>query len=103
MRFDLIAFTNHAWSDCCFTDQRQTSDGPLKSSTVTQGRRPHHFVQVFANVYSPLSFLFFELLHDLYINTVSLQRGCSEDIATYINDYGEYETDPFWYDRTVQT
>jgi hypothetical protein len=57
--------------------------------------RPPHFVQIFANIYFPLSFLFLGLLNDLHINAISLQRGYSEDIAIYIDDYGEYETIPF--------
>ena len=94
MGFDLIAFIHHAWTNYCFTDQGQTSDAPLKSSTVPQGLRPHHFVQVLAIVYLPLSFLFPESLKDLHINAVSLQRGYSEDIAIYIDDHGKYETIP---------
>jgi hypothetical protein len=65
------AFTYYARTERCFTDQGQTSDATLKSSTVLQGLRPHHFFQVFANVYFPLSFLFPESLNDLHINTVS--------------------------------
>ena len=60
-----------------------------------QGLRPHHFIQVFANVYSHLLFLFLELLNDLQINTVSLHQGCSKDIAAYIDNFWEYETNPF--------
>ena len=47
MRFDLVVLTYHTRSDKYLTDQGQTSDAPLNSSTVTQGLRPHHFVQVF--------------------------------------------------------
>ena len=39
MRFDLIALTYYARSDYCLTDQGQTSDAPIKSSTVMQGLR----------------------------------------------------------------
>jgi hypothetical protein len=69
-------------------------NAPLKSSTVTQGLS-HHFVPVFANVSSPLPFLFHKLLNDLHINTVSLQQGYSKDFAIYINEYGKYETNMF--------
>ena len=95
MGFDLIAFTYHAWTNYCFTYQGQTSDAPSKSSTVPQGLRPPHFVQIFANIYFPLSFLFLRSLNDLHINTVSLQRGYIEGIAIYIVNYGKYETIPF--------
>ena len=94
MRFDLIALTYYARSDYCLTDQGQTSDAPINSSTVTQDLRPHHFVQVFVNVYSLLLFLFLELLNNLHINTVSLQQGYSKDIAIYIGKHKEYENDP---------
>ena len=57
--------------------------------------RPHHFVQVFANIYLSLLFLLLESLNDLHINTVSLQRGYSKYIAIYNNHYGKYETIPF--------
>ena len=93
--FDLIAFIDHAWTNYCFTHQEQTSDAPSKSSTVAQGLRPPHFVQIIDNVYFPLSFLFLGSLNDFHINTVSLQRGYSKDIAIYIDDYGKYETIPF--------
>jgi len=93
MRFDLVVLTYHTRSDDYSTDQGQTSDAPCYSSTVTQSLRPHHFVQVFVIAYFLLSFLFSESLNDLHINTVSLQRGYSEDIAIYIDDYNEYEAD----------
>jgi hypothetical protein len=54
--------------------------------------RPQHFVQVFANIYLSLLFLFLESLNDLHINTVSLQQGYSKDIAIYIENYRKYET-----------
>jgi hypothetical protein len=82
----------HAGTNYCFIYQGQTSDAPSKSTTVLQGLRPPHFVQIFANVYFPLSFLFLGLLNDLHINTVSLQWGYSKDAANYIDDYGKYET-----------
>ena len=94
MRFDLVVLTYHTRSDDYSTDQGQTSDAPFISSTVTQSLRPHHFVQVFVIGYLLLSFLFLESRNDLHINTVSLQQGCSEDIAIYIYDYKEYEADP---------
>ena len=94
MRFNLVVLTYHTKSDYWLTNQGQTSDAPLKSSTITQGLRPHHFVQVFVNVYSLLLFLFLELLNDLHINTVSLQQGDSKDITIYIEKYKEYEADP---------
>jgi hypothetical protein len=94
---DSISKLSHTktWSGFCFTDQRQTSDAGLKSSTVTQGLKLHHFAKVFPDVYSTLSILFLELLNNLHINTVSLQQGCSEKIAIYIENYGEYDTHPF--------
>jgi hypothetical protein len=95
MGLDLIAFIHHAWTNYWITGQGQTSDAPLKSSTIPQGLKPHHFVQVFANVFLSLSFPFPESLNDLHIYTVSLQRDYSEDIAIYIDDYGKYETTPF--------
>ena len=103
MRFDLVVLTYYARSGYYLTDQGQTSDAPLKSSTVTQGLKPHHFVQVFVIAYLLLSFLFLELLNDLHINTVSLQRGCSDDIAIYIYDYKEYEADPLCLLQRVET
>ena len=54
--------------------------------------RPHHFVQVFANIYLSLLFLLLESLNDLHINTVSRQQGYSNDIAIYIENYRKYET-----------
>ena len=95
MRFDLVACAYHVWTDCCFADQGQTSDALFLFSTVPQDLRPHHFVHVFANVYAPLSFLFLESLNDLHIKTVNLQRGYSEDVAIYIDDYGKYTTSRF--------
>jgi hypothetical protein len=95
MGFDLIAFIHHAWRNYCFTYQGQTSDAPTKSSTVRQGLKPPHFVQIFDIVYFPLSFLFLGSLNDLHINAISLQRGYSEDIAIYIDVHGKYETIPF--------
>ena len=94
MRLDLVVLTYHTRSDEYLTDQAQTSDAPVNSSTVTQSLRPHHFVQVFVIGYLLLSFLFLESLNDFHINTVSLQRGCSDDISIYIEDYKEYEADP---------
>ena len=94
-RFDLIAFTYHAWTNYCFTYQGQTSDAPSKSSTVKQGLKPPHFVQIFDILYFLLSFLFLRLLNDLHINAISLQQGYSKDIAIYIDDYGKYETIQF--------
>ena len=92
MGFDLIAFIHHVWRNYCFTYQGHPSDAPTKSSTVRRGLKPPHFVQIFDIVYFPLSFLFLGLLNDLHINAISLQRGYSEDIAIYIEDYGKYET-----------
>ena len=43
--------------------------------------KPHHFVQVFVNIYLSLLFLFLESLNDLHINTVSLQQGYSKTTA----------------------
>ena len=100
---NLVVLTYHTRSDYCLTDHGQTSDAPLKSSTVTQNLRPHHFVPVFVNVYSLLSFLSLESLNDLHINTVSLQRGYSEDIAIYIDDYKEYEADLLGLLQRVET
>jgi hypothetical protein len=93
--FDLIAFIDHSRINYSFTYQEQTSDAPSKSSTVAQDLRPPHFVQIVENVFFPLSFLFLGSLNDFHINTVSLQRGYSEDIAIYIDYYGKYETIPF--------
>ena len=95
MRFDLVAFIHHAWTNYCFTYQGQTSDAPTGSSTVKQSLRPPHFVPIFDNVSFLLSFLFLGSLNDLHINAIGLQRGYSEDIAIYIDDYGKYETIPF--------
>ena len=103
MRFDLVALTYQTRSDYCLTDQGQILDAPINSSTVTQGLRPHHFVQVFVNVYSLLLFLFLESLNDLHINTVSLQQGYSKDIAINIDKYKEYETDPLGLLQRVET
>ena len=103
MRFDLVVLTYHTRSDNCLTDQEQTSDAPFIFSTVTQSLRPHHFVQVFVIAYFLLSFLFLESLNDLHINTVSLQRGYSDDIAIYIYDYKEYEADPLGLLQRVET
>ena len=76
--FYLIALTYYARLDYCLTDQRQTSDAPINSRTVTQDLRPHHFVQVFVNGYLLLSFLFLESLNDYHIYTVSLQQGTAK-------------------------
>ena len=103
VRLDLVVLTSYARTDEYLTDQGQTSDAPIKSSTVTQGLRPHHFVQVFVNVYSLLSFLFLELLNDLHINTVSLQQGYSKDIAIYIDHYKKYEADPLGFLQGIET
>ena len=51
--------------------------------------------QQFVIGYLLLSFLFLESLNDLHINTVSIQQGYSKDIAIYIDNYEEYEADPF--------
>jgi hypothetical protein len=59
--------------------------------------RPHQFVQMFANIYSPLSFLFFKSLNYFCIDTVNFQQGYSKDIDSYIDKYGEYETDSFGF------
>ena len=103
MRFDLIVLTYHTRSEDYLTDQGQTSNAPLNSSTITQSLRPHHFVQVFVIAYLLLSFLFLESLNDLHINTVSLQQGCSKDIAIYIDNYKEYEADPLGLLQRVET
>ena len=78
-----------------FTYQGQTTDAPSKSSTVPQGLRPPHFVQIFDNVYFPLSFHSLGSLNDIHINAISLQWGYSEDIAIHIEYYGKYEAIPF--------
>ena len=103
MRFNLVVLTYHTRSDDCLTDQGQTSDAPFIFSTVTQSLRPHHFVQVFVIAYLLLSFLFLESLNDLHINTVSLQRGYSDDIAIYIYNYKEYEADSLGLLQRVET
>ena len=95
MGLDLIAFIHHDWTNYYFTHQGQTSDAPIKPSTVPQDLRRHHFVQIFVNVFFPLSFLFLGLRNDLHINAISLQQGYSKDIAIYIDNYGKYETIPF--------
>ena len=101
--FYLIALTYYARLDNCLTDQGQTSDAPINSSTVTQDLRPHHFVQEFVIVYLLLSFLFLESLNDLHINTVSLLRGFSKDIAIYVGKHKEYENDPLGLFQRVKT
>ena len=95
MGFDHVAFIHHAWRNYRFTYQGQTLDAPSKSSTVKQGLKPPHFVQIFDILYFLLSFLFLRLLNDLHINAISLQRGYSKDIAIYIDVHGKYVTIPF--------
>ena len=73
MGFDRIARTYHTLTYYCFTSQGQTSDAPPNSSTVRQGLRPPHFVQIFDNVYFPLSFHSLGSLNDIHINAISLQ------------------------------
>ena len=62
---------------------------PFQSSTVAQGLSRHHFVPVFADCQFALTIFvsFLESLSDLHIDTVSLQRGCREDVALCIDDY----------------
>ena len=103
MIFDLIALTYHTRSDDCLIDQGYTSDAPINSRPVTQGLRPHHFVQVFVNVDSLLFCLFLGSLNALHINTVSLQQGYSEDIVICIDNYREYDADPLGLLRRVET
>ena len=57
---------------------------------------------MFVNVDSLLFCLFLESLNALHINTVSLQRGYSDDIAIYIYDYKGYDADPLGLIQKVE-